>query len=91
MKFPLGQTVSTARVSESVPFNIVLACLRRHASGDWGDMSKQDIASNEFGLANGERLFSSYKLPEPIDGEDKVWVITEWDRSVTTVLFPSDY
>jgi hypothetical protein len=91
MKFPVGQMVSTARVSESVPFNIVLACIRRHASGDWGDMSKQDKEANEFALANGERLFSSYKLPEPIDGEDKLWVITEYDHSLTTVLFPSDY
>ena len=60
--------------------------LSRHASGDWGDLPPEDIELNEFGLKHGERLFSAYK-----QGETRFWIITERDRSVTTVLLPLDY
>lgn len=85
-RFASGQIVMTRAVA-GTEFN-PMELLRRHLSGDWGDVCEEDAALNEQGLKNGERLMSVYKdvgLDEPI------WIITEWDRSVTTVLFPSDY
>ncbi|WP_414444649.1 hypothetical protein [Burkholderia sp. 22PA0106] len=63
------------------------ALLDRHCAGDWGDLEAEDIAENELALLAGKRLLSSYVIP----GGSKVWVITEADRSVTTVLLPEDY
>ena len=61
--------------------------IRRHGTGDWGDLSADDVAANSEALKDGDRLLSSYS-----DVFDfKVWVITEADRSVTTILLPSDY
>jgi len=66
--------------------------MTRHAMGDFGDLDTEDRAANTAALSNGRRVFSSYNLPEcPDDLASKVWVITEADRSVTTVLLPSDY
>lgn len=59
----------------------------RHAQGDWGDVCKEDWESNDEALKSGQRLLSEYKLP---DGK-RIWIITEWDRSATTLLFPEDY
>lgn len=61
--------------------------LRRHLNGDWGDLCEEDIETNEEALKHGSRLLSSYKLPS---GE-KLWIITEADRSVTTFLLPREY
>lgn len=90
--FSLGKIVQTAGVADSVNSLIVMACLRRHSRGDWGDLCVEDANENdkaieyrdEEGLA--ARLFSVY------DFDDfELWVITEWDESVTTILFPSEY
>jgi hypothetical protein len=59
----------------------------RHVAGDWGDLSPADRAANGEALKKGDRLFSSYDLP----GGGRVWIITEWDRSATTLLLPEDY
>jgi hypothetical protein len=61
--------------------------LARHIHGDWGDVLAEDMATNELALLSGARLLSSYTIP----GGRKVWVITEADRSVTTILLPEDY
>ena len=62
--------------------------LYRHLSGDWGDLDEDDRRSNDAALASGEaRLLSSYQ----VDPDLKLWIITEWDRSVTTLLLPSEY
>ncbi|MBN0649840.1 hypothetical protein JTM24_14065 [Pseudomonas aeruginosa] len=62
--------------------------LRRHLSGDWGDLDDSDRQQNDAALQSGEdRLFSSYQVTTEL----KIWVITEWDRSVTTLLLPSEY
>ena len=56
-------------------------------AGDWGNLCAEDRAENNQGLVRGGRLFSAYghnSLP-------KIWIITEWDRSVTTILFPDEY
>jgi len=65
--------------------------LVRHSNGDWGDTCKADAKLNDDALESGEdRLLSVYKFEEP-GYENKIWIITEWDRSVTTILFPSEY
>ena len=61
--------------------------LDRHASGDWGDVRSEDRAASDLAVLTGERLFSSYRLPTGV----RVWVLTEWDRSATTVLLPEEY
>lgn len=89
VSFPLGQVVMTRGVSELVGLGRVnpIALLHRHASGDWGEMDAEDIATNRRGVKHGGRLMSSYELAPNL----KVWIITEWDRSVTTLLLPSEY
>jgi hypothetical protein len=61
--------------------------LARHIHGDWGELPAEDLAANELALLSGRRLLSSYAIPSG----GKVWVITEADRSVTTILLPEDY
>ena len=61
--------------------------LQRHASGEWGDLCKEDIEANEHALLHGGRLFSKYRSSRGV----KFYVITEWDRSLTTILLPEDY
>ena len=86
--FPLGTMVMTPGIQnliETVGFN-PLEYVDRHSKGDWGDLSTQDTKENELSLTRRLRLFSSYKT---IHG--KVWVITEADRSATTILLPDEY
>ena len=88
-RFPLGQLAATpgaitALAAAHVAPAILLA---RHAAGDWGDVCREDAAENEYSLAHGFRILSSYQLPT---GE-KVWIITEADRSLTTLLLPREY
>jgi hypothetical protein len=61
--------------------------LPRHACGDWGDVSEEDRKENEFSLIHGFRLLSSYTL----SSGTKIWVISEADRSSTTILLPDEY
>lgn len=63
------------------------AFLRRHLAGDWGDVDKHDRRENEYSLQHGLRLLSAYTLA---DGT-RLWIITEADRSSTTLLLPSEY
>ena len=86
-KFSLGQTVITANANAVLPELDVVLALQRHHSGDWGDVDDHDRQVNEDALRNGDRLVSIYKS---IRGQ-KFYIITEWDRSVTTVLLPEDY
>ncbi len=85
-KFPLGQIVVTTNALNSLPLETIESALRRHAQCDWGDLGIEDIALNDDALVNDGRLLSAYGADD-----DRVWVITEWDRSVTTVLLPEDY
>ena len=62
--------------------------LARHLRGDWGDLCEEDKQENEFSVRNGFRILSAYKLNG--DGQ-KVWIITEADRSATTILLPDEY
>lgn len=61
--------------------------LARHAAGDWGELDREDIRENEYSLAHGFRLLSSYTTATG----SKLWIITEADRSVTTLLLPDEY
>lgn len=65
----------------------VLSLLVRHACGDWGDLSLDDKRQNDLSVATGLRILSVYTLSD----RSKVWIITEWDRSSTTVLLPDDH
>jgi len=86
VRFPLGQVAITANASLRLATEQVFAALRRHASGDWGDLCPDDTLANDTALQQGGRLFSAYG-----QGQHRFWVITEADRSVTTVLLPEDY
>ena len=97
-KFSLGQVTMTRNIAHFTwesqqRHQWVNTCLLRHQNGDWGDLSDEDVASNEEALKSSERLFSVYRIPDELEypHHQKVWIITERDRSVTTVLFPSDY
>lgn len=92
-KFELGQLCFTRGVNNKVADDgdfakFVLASLKRHAIGDWGDMCQEDKAENELALRQGYlRIFSAYEA----EGLPKIWIITEADRSATTILFPEEY
>lgn len=85
-RVPLGELVITANASLRLSTEEVLAALRRHASGDWGDLCPEDAMANDDALHQGARLLSAYG-----DGQFRFWIITEADRSVTTILLPEDY
>jgi len=89
VRFALGQTVITPGAEEALQLAEQTASefLRRHMSGDWGELSDEDIKENEFSLENGLRLLSRY---ETTKGE-RLWIITEADRSATTILLPIEY
>jgi hypothetical protein len=93
-RFPLGQTVMTASfrdtLGELAAAVIAKWILGRHQSGDWGDVCPSDAGANEAALADDERILSVYHVG-PADNREKVYVITEHDRSVTTVMLASDY
>ncbi|HWL07294.1 MAG TPA: hypothetical protein VNQ76_02665 [Planctomicrobium sp.] len=86
-KFSSGQVVITRNTLETLTQEEVHTALARHLQGDWGDCDPEDAAENELSLTEGFRLFSVYHTAAQV----KFWVITEADRSVTTVLLPEDY
>ena len=82
----LGQTVITANAAETLHPADVRDALRRHARGDWGEVCAEDAAENELSITEGYRLLSAYTDRRGA----KFLIITEWDRSATTVLLPED-
>lgn len=88
-KFALGQVVATPAALAVLEERHVspLDLLTRHVSGDWGELPTEDAALNDMALQSGGRLLSSYLIAP----NTKVWVISEADRSVTTLLRPEDY
>jgi hypothetical protein len=93
--FELGQLVATRGVadlmSETPAFSeFAKRSLKRFISGDWGEMCESDKRQNEDALKNNDnRIFAAYEHAEHADW--KIWIITEWDHSATTVLLPSEY
>lgn len=96
--FPLGQVVATPGALELLAQHGVapVALLSRHVTGDWGQMCRDDACANAAAVKCGDRVLSAYVLPEALAGEagvrcDRVWVVTEADRSSTCLLLPSEY
>ena len=85
-KFPLGHLVITTNAQAQLGPDDVQRAITRHVSGDWGDVCPDDACANDQALEYGDRLLSVYG-----EGERTFWIITEADRSVTTVLMPEDY
>ena len=93
-KFELGRIVYTKGIerliidSKDIDFLEIDLCLMRHITGDWGNLCEEDKKVNDYAVEHGERILSAYEI-----GEDKVkiWIITEWDRSVTTILLSEEY
>lgn len=86
--FPLGTIVITRNAMNTIHPASAMVSLLRHSSGDWGNVSEEDQGENELALKEGLRILSVYK---DIKNEETFWIITEWDRSVTTILLPEDY
>ena len=88
-RFPLGRAVATPGALKALeqanqnPFEF----LQRHQAGDWGELCEEDKRENEFSIQNGLRILSAYRTRN----NTKIWVITEADRSATTLLLPEEY
>lgn len=87
--FPLGLVVATPGAIEAMNPHPGLRCevLTRHLAGDWGEVGDEDAMENDLSVEHGFRILSAYKTPT---GE-RIWVITEADRSATTLLLPEEY
>lgn len=88
VRLPLGHVVATPGAQDVIRAHglDVVGLLHRHRSGDWGAVSEHDAQANDHAVVHGARVLSAY---ETTGG--KLWVITEADRSATTVLLPSEY
>lgn len=84
--FPAGQIVLTRRVAEALSHLAIGHLLSRHLHCDWGELCEEDWKLNDAAVRHGERLLSAYNV-----ADQKVFIITEWDRSATTVLFADEY
>jgi hypothetical protein len=93
--FALGRIVATPGALSTVSQECIIACIRRHLRGDWGELGAADKETNDEAVCCGLRILSAY----PIDpqqpcagyGDNTLWTITEADRSVTTALLPHEY
>lgn len=93
-KFNPGQIVATRGVVDLMEMKtafhtFVNQSLVRHLKGDWGDICEEDKAVNDAAVTSEDRILSAYKHPN--NPEWHIWIITEWDRSATTILFPDEY
>ena len=93
MKFETGQLVATAGVVEKANSDpnfstFIGSCLGDYTNGDWGNTCDEDAAMNDEALFSGGRIFAKYDYYDP---EVSIWIITEADRSYTTILFPEEY
>lgn len=92
-RFELGRVFATPgalRALEDARITF-LPYLRRHSLGDWGDVSAEDARLNDADVDQGGRLLSAYKLPGQVGDRARLWIITEADRSATTILLPEEY
>lgn len=86
-ELPLGRIVATPGALAELDQESVLEGLRRHANCDWGNLGEEDLQANDQAALHGARVLSSYRARSGAE----LWVITEADRSVTTVLLPKEY
>jgi hypothetical protein len=86
--FPLGRVCTTPGAISALEETgtDALALLRRHAAGDWGEVTPEDAKENELSVCEGFRVLSSYVVDK-----ERIWIITEADRSSTCLLLPSEY
>lgn len=90
--FDPGRIVATRGVINTVPPQVIRTVVSRHLNGDWGDLCEEDKRLNEEALKSGkDRLFSHYRLDDDGGEPLRLYVITEADRSLTTVLLPEEY
>jgi len=93
--FALGQIVTTPGALAEVDQSRLIHCLCRHMRGYWGCVCAEDRETNDEAVREGNRILSAYPIDEdkPCEGfgENTLWIITEWDRSVTTFLLPEEY
>jgi hypothetical protein len=89
MRFPLGRVGATPGALRALEQagQMPAEFLDRHMNGDWGDVPEEDKQENEFSVAHGLRILSAYTT----SAGEKIWIITEADRSSTTILLPSEY
>ena len=83
----LGRISTTSNVLASVSHDDIVLAIGRHQAGDWGEMGDEDRIANDHALASGGRILSAYRAVNGI----RFWVLTEGDRSHTTVMLPEDY
>lgn len=90
MSFPLGRVVCTRALLEHLVKiqDSAMPYLAKHQNGDWGELDAEDKRANEFAVKNGLRILSKYRLKDRVT---YIYVLTEADRSSTTLLFPSEY
>jgi hypothetical protein len=88
-KFSLGRVLATPGAIDALANaeEQAVTYLQRHAVGDWGDLCQDDLEENNLSLEHGYRLLSAYRLSDL----EKIWIITEADRSATTILLPEEY
>ena len=86
-KFRLGRIVATPNALDHITNEDILAAIGRHQAGDWGDVDGHDRAANDLALQTGTRILSAYRSRN----NTKFWILTEADRSITTILLPEDY
>ena len=93
--FDLGQVGVTPGACAACSEEYLSLCLGRHVRGDWGSVCNEDKETNDAALIEGERILSAYPInprrPCRGYGENCLWIITEWNRSVTTFLLPDEY
>lgn len=87
MSVSMGQLFITSTALAVLPGSDVASGLTRHSTGDWGEISAEDAKTNDRALVCGARLLSSYRTRNGV----RFWIITDADRSKTTVLLPEDY
>lgn len=99
-RFQLGQLLCTRGIADEMNASpafaaFVHASVNRYLACDWGELCEDDRELNDAAVETGEdRIFAAYQYGSTLDNhlrDDRVWIITEWDRSATTILFPSEY
>jgi hypothetical protein len=85
--FRLGRIVTTPNALQSLTQDDILTGIQRHQAGDWGNLTDDDRAANNRALAHGGRILSAYQATNGT----RFWLITEADRSITTILLPEDH
>jgi hypothetical protein len=89
MRFPLGRVTATPGALHALEEagQLPAEFLDRHVNGDWGEVPEADKQENEFSIEHGFRILSAYTT----SAGEKIWIITEADRSYTTILLPEEY